>query len=192
MRNWVARATGVVIVEILALVNAAFAANGRVVFVPWKVMEPGQDGPRAPLSLYWIPSSPDEMRRSELVTSRALALFAGRCVGMNVIRTDDVTRLEKFSVGEALPVALLMDGDRELARISDPLRVGDVEAMVRQAIDEREVACDELLDAARDKVTAGDKAGAIGIYRHIREQRCAFPRQAREAHRALKRLGATR
>jgi hypothetical protein len=192
MRNWVARATGVVLVEILALVNAAFAANGRVVFVPWKVMEPGQEGPRAPLTLYWVPSSADEMRRSELVTSHALALFAGRCVGMQVVRTDDVTRMEKLSVGEALPVALLMDGDRELARLSDPLRVGDVEAMVRSAIDEREIACDDLLDTAREKAASGDKEGAIGIYQHVWEQRCAFPRQAKEAHRALKRLGATR
>ena len=191
MRNLVARATGVVLVEILALVNAAIAANGRVVFVPWKVVEPGQATSRAALTLYWVPSSPEELRRSELVTSRTLALFAGRCVAMQVIRTDDVSRLEKLSVGDALPVALLMDGDRELARTSDPLRLADVEAMVRQAVDEREFACDELLDEAKARADAGDRAAAIGLYQHVWEQRCAFPRQGKEAQRALKRLGVT-
>jgi hypothetical protein len=194
MRNWVARATGLVLLGTFALINAAIAGNSRVVFVPWKVVEPGQETPPAPLTLYWIPASPDELRRSELVTSRALALFATRCVGMQVIRGDDEGRLETLGVGDRLPVVVLMDGDRELGRLGEgeePLRAGDVETMVREAIDERELVCETLLDDARERAIDGDRAAAIELYRHVWQQRCAFPRQAREAQRALKRLGIT-
>ena len=48
------------------------------------------------LVLYWLPGSRDEIRHSDLLVSRMLALYAMQCVGMQVIRPDDDVMIEKF------------------------------------------------------------------------------------------------
>ncbi len=189
-----ARTVGLVILALFVSVSLIEAGDGRVLFVPWKVLEPGMAPGAAMLTVYWIPASPEELRRSELVTSRSLALLAARCVGMKVIRADDLERIEKLDAAGKLPVALIVEGEQELARVGNSggvLRVSDVESMVREAVDRREIACDALLDSAKQKIAAGESAAAIDLYRKVWDQRCAFPRQAREAQRALKRLRAT-
>jgi hypothetical protein len=178
----------------MALVVSAplFGGDGHVLFVPWKVLGPGDSVSNAPLTVYWIPASPDEMRRSDFITSRALALFASRCVSMHVVRADDLDRLEMLKA-ESLPMVLVFDGSAEIGRVANhggPLRLADVETIVRQAIDAREFACDAILDSAKKKIAAGESAAAIELYRKVWDQRCAFPRQGREAQRALKRMRA--
>lgn len=146
-------------------------------------------------TVYWIPSSADELRRSDLVTSRTLALLAARCVNMRVIRVDDLERIETLGASGHLPLALILAGHEEIARVGNSggtLRLSDVENMVRMAVDRRELACDSLLDEAKRKIAAGERPAAIEIYRRVYEQRCAFPRQGREAQRALRRMRALR
>jgi hypothetical protein len=168
------------------------AASGQMSFVPWKVLEPGAHPVTKAFVLFWIPTSPEEMRRSELITSQRLTLYAGRCIGMHVVRTDDASMLAKLRAGEGLPLAVLCEGEKEVARVladAGVLNAGSVEAMVRQAFDSREAALNATLDRAGAKATAGENADAIELYQQVASQGCAFPRLAKTAQRALRRLG---
>jgi hypothetical protein len=190
----VSRVIGLVSVLLLAWSAGAARVNTAqpVVFVPWKVLSHQHPSSSDAFVLYWIPSSPEELRRSELVTSRPLSLYAARCVGMQVVRADDSTRIDRLGVTGLLPIALLIDGDREVARVANDrgeLLVDDVEQMVRVAFDEREAHALGQIAEAKRLAGSGAVAAAIDLYRQIAEQRCAFPRLAKEARRALKRLG---
>jgi hypothetical protein len=69
------------------------------------------------------------------------------------------------------------------------LSASAVEAMVRQAVDTREAALNSTLDRAGAKAAAGENDDAIEMYRQVAAQGCAFPRLAKTAQRALRRLG---
>jgi len=165
----------------------------RLSLVPWKVVEPGDDV-HAPLILFWIPASRDEVRRSDLLTSDELTLYSSQCVAMRVVRSDDQTMLVKLDVSDALPAAVLVDGEGQvIARVGNEqgtLVVADVEEMVRNELDRRVSDAEALLDNAREKAEAGAIDEAIALYRAVWEQRCLCPRQARDAQRALKKLKA--
>ena len=68
-------------------------------------------------------------------------------------------------------------------------RLDAVEAMVRDAVDTREIALNSMLDQASGKAASGDKENAIKLYRQVAAQGCVFPRLAKTAQRALRRLG---
>lgn len=186
------RLSGVVCLALSVCVSAdAFTDSSRGWFVPWKVLEPQSQVDPAPLTLYWIPASPDELRRSELLTSRALAVYAGRCVAMYVVRLNDTARLAKVRAGETLPAAVLTQDSAEVGRVDvggGTFGAPEVEALVRRGFDSRELETQRSLDEAHHKVNS-DRAAAIAIYRQVARERCAFPRLAKEAQRALKRLG---
>ncbi|HEX7420463.1 MAG TPA: hypothetical protein VF505_11290 [Thermoanaerobaculia bacterium] len=176
----------------LVLCVRLHAAASQMSFVPWKVLEPGAEPARKAFILFWIPTSPEEMRHSELITSQRLTLYAGRCIGMDVVRADDASMLEKLRVGDGVPLAVLCEDEKEVARVladAGVLNAGSVEAMVRQAFDSREAALNAMLDRAGAKASAGENAGAIELYQEVAAQGCAFPRLAKTAQRALRRLG---
>jgi len=158
-------------------------------FVPWKVLNPGEAPPRAQLIVYWLPASRDDMRHSELLTSRTLTLFSSQCVAMHVVRPDDFERVAKLGANGRAPVVLLLDGDgRELTHIDNEagaLRIATIERIVRDEVRSREEEADKLLDLAR----TSEKNAAIAMYRRVFDQRCLLPRQARTAQRALRKLG---
>jgi hypothetical protein len=165
----------------------------RLSFVPWRVLDHAEAPAPSLLSLYWIPSAPDDLKRSDLVTSSVLLGYAARCVSMQVIRADDDARIERLGAAGQLPAAVLTDVQGNIvSRVTTtdgrPLTADEVERMVRDAIDTREVGCERLLDSANKLVDAGDQDGAVLLYRKVVEQRCAFPRLAKEAQRALKRI----
>jgi hypothetical protein len=169
-----------------------FAGDNRLNFVPWKVLEAGVEPAKKAFLLFWIPASSEEMRHSGLITSERLTLYAGRCIGMHVVRADDGPMLVKLGAQDEIPVAILVEGDKEVARVANQsgfLSAVSVEAMVRKAFDTREVALNTMLDQASEKAASGEKAEAIALYRQIAAQGCAFPRLARTAQRALRRLG---
>ncbi|HEU4521069.1 MAG TPA: hypothetical protein VFT12_03640 [Thermoanaerobaculia bacterium] len=172
---------------LLAVSTLPLLAAERIWFVPWKVLAPGATPEDALFVVYWIPASPDDLKRSDLVTSRSLAIYSSRCVAMHVVRVDDVERLDRFGRPD-LPVALVVDGERELARLSGAVRSSDVEAMVRAEFDTREARANQALDDARDCLREGDRTRAARLYESVARQRCSFPRQAKEAARALRRL----
>ena len=185
------RLSGVVCLALFVCAATDAGTGSRVWFVPWKVMAHADKAPKALMTLYWVPSSADELRRSPLLTSRALAVYASRCVAMQVIRVDDTERLVSLQAGSELPVAFLVDGRGEIARVpAGTFVTADVEMMVREAFDAREFAAQSLLDHARRAVAEGDRDGAAAMYREVARTRCAFPRLAKEAQRALKKLGA--
>ena len=70
------------------------------------------------------------------------------------------------------------------------LKVSDVEKVVDSQMKQRESALDGQLKDAADKVKAGDKDSAIKIYRAVLDQKCLFPKKAKEAAKQLKNLGA--
>lgn len=189
MRSAIRFAASMLVICLVAA--AAPAGDVQLALVPWKVLEPGTAPLKSAFVLYWVPSSPEEMRRSELITSRRLLFYAGRCVGMQVIRADDAEMLAKLSI-PTVPLALLLEGEKEMARIgpnAGALSVSAVEAMIREAMDRREAVLDSMLDRAASRTSAGDSAAAIELYRAVAAQACAFPRLAKTAQRALRRLG---
>jgi len=161
-------------------------------FVPWKVLNPGDEPLKTDLVLYWIPGSREEIRRSPLLTSRPLAIYSTQCVGMQLIRPDDEETINRLGAPEHLPVAILAAYDGAvIARVESgggSLRLGDVERMVRDTIIAREADADRMLDDAKEKVEDGDRDAAIVLYRRVCAQRCLLPRKARDAQKALARL----
>lgn len=183
------------VIAVVCIVCAStYGAGAQTSFVPWKVLEPGTEPLHKAFVLFWIPASADEMRRSGLITSQRLTLYAGRCMAMHVVRADDSSMLEKLRAAERLPVAILVEGEREVARVlsdTGALSAFSVESMVRQAVDTREAALNRMLDTARTRAESGDSRSAIELYRQVAAQECAFPRLAKTAQRALRRLGVT-
>ncbi|HEY6844136.1 MAG TPA: hypothetical protein VI391_08215, partial [Thermoanaerobaculia bacterium] len=182
---WVRLAASMV-VAVLAVAAAADDLSGPVSFVPWKVLMPGDPPPKSSLTLFWIPSSADDFKHSEMLFSRPLTLYASQCVAMSVVRADDVPMIEKLGVAGALPAAVLIDGDgKQLGKVANErgtLRVGEVERLVREQMRVRESRIDAQLDSAR-------RSGDVAALRSICDLRCAFPRQARAAQKELKKLG---
>ena len=177
---------------VLAVTRPLAAPAYEVSFVPWKVLNPGDEPLRDRIVLYWIPASRDEIRRSDLVTSRALLGFVAQCVGMQLIRPDDEEMIDKLDAAGQLPIAILVAEGEEVARVEHErgvLSATDVADMVRQELIDRERAAEEMLDAAKTKAASGSTEAAIALYRRVWDERCACPRQARSAQRALKRLG---
>jgi hypothetical protein len=173
--------------------GASLAGGHGQVFVPWRVLNPGDAPMKTSLVLYWIPGSREEIRRSELLVSRPLAVYATQCVGMQVIRPDDDEMIEKFGATGKLPICILAHGDgTAIARVESEnggLRPADVEKMVRDELGTRELEADRMLDDARQKLAAGDRSSAIDLYRKVAAEQCLFPRKARDAQKALKKLG---
>jgi tetratricopeptide (TPR) repeat protein len=164
----------------------------QVYFVPWKVLNAGDTQVKGDLVLYWLPATREEIKRSELLASRPLTVWAAQCVGMQVIRPDDEAMIEKLGETGKLPAAVLAEsGGKLLAKVdaeNGGVRLNAVEKMIREELATRESAMDKLLDDAR-KSQATDKDGATALYKQVWEQRCLFPRKGRDAQKALKKLG---
>lgn len=182
----------VALVALIAAGTPAFPDDGELVpLVPWKVLQPGEVI-ASPLVLFWIPSSPDAMRRSAMLTSDDLTQFSDRCVAMRVVRFDDETRLATLQIDEDLPAAVLTDRDGNILGTvrhrHGRLVVSEIEDLVRDELGEREAQADELLDKARKLAEDGDVEGAQELYGKVAEARCLCPRQAKAAAKALKKL----
>ena len=127
--------------------------------VPWKIRQPDETL-LTPLVLFWIPASPDELRRSELLTSDELTFFSSRCVAMRVVRSDDRELLETLDAGDEAEVILADSEGTVLAR-GDARKTAEVEEMVRMELDRRSSEADERLDDAREKADAGETDAAV-------------------------------
>ena len=183
------RALPLAVVSLLVLA----AAPSDVAFVPWKIHRASEQAPVSPLVLYWVPASADDFRHSDLLTSSALSSYAGQCVALEVVTSDDSEMLAKLKIGGPLPAAVLVDAwgvvAGRVAGTKGSLRAVDVEKMMRDAIRAREESLNADLDDAPKKISAGDRERGVAIYRRVWMQRCVFPRHGREAERAMKKLG---
>jgi hypothetical protein len=178
---------------LLAASASAFAAE-PLTFVPWKVLMKGEAPLRTSFVLVWIPASGDDFKRSELQVSQPLAMLKSQCIGLQVIRSDDWLMIEKLDAHGKLPMALMVAGaDWRIVAKTDndhgALRVGEVESMVHDVLGKHEEWLMKQLDVAQERLDGGDRENAVALYRFVARQRCAFPRCAREALRALKKLG---
>jgi len=166
-------------------------SSAPVYVVPWKVRKPS-DAPAAGLILYWFPTSVDEMKKSSLRESRTLSLYASQCVSMEW--ADGHTPNADKLIGESrLPIAVLAKPDgtpiNKVDNTNGKLKVADVEKLVDGEMKQRETRLDGEMKDAAAKVKAGDKDGAIAIYKGVLEQKCLFPKKAKEASKQLKALG---
>jgi hypothetical protein len=172
----------------------AYAEDGRGLgFVPWKILKPGERTPASPLVLYWIPRSSDDFRRSEMLTYPPLTTYSHDCVSMSVVRADDAVVIARLGVSGKLPTAVLVGADGavigSVPNERGALSAAAVDKLLRNTLRAREDALDRDLDDAPKKLDLGDRDGAVALYRHVWEHRCLFPRHAKEAERALRKLG---
>lgn len=166
-------------------------ASPTVYSVPWKVRTPKDPAPTG-LVLYWFPASQDELKKSSLRASRPLALFAAQCISMEVADTK-IPNAEKLVGSSTLPVAVLATPDgtpvTKLENQNGRLKVELVEKAVEGEVKQREAALDAQMKEAKAKATAGDSASAIKLYQAVLEQKCMFPKKAKESAKELKKLG---
>jgi tetratricopeptide (TPR) repeat protein len=168
------------------------APTEQTYHVPWRVITP-QDAPvSAGLILYWLPTGPEELKKSSLLNSRTLSLYASQCVTMGVV--DSRTPMgQKLVAGETLPVAVLATPDgTTVAKAENQngyLKVDQVEKLVENEMKKREDAVKERLESAKSKAKSGDNQTAIQEYRAVLDQKCLFPNRAKDAAKALKKLG---
>jgi hypothetical protein len=193
MLHWRMLASALSAFAMAAVVAAQIqSANAPATFVPWKVLNHDDAPLKGELVLNWVPATRDEIRHSPLITSRSLALYASQCVAMQIIRPDDSDTIARLGA-EELPAAVLVDRDGTVvARVKSEagsLRTAEVEKMVRDALTSRDRELDQVLDSARTKADAGERDAAVDLYRRVCAQRCLFPRKARDAERALSKLG---
>jgi tetratricopeptide (TPR) repeat protein len=161
--------------------------------VPWKVVH-AADTLKDGLALYWLPSSQQELEKSSLRFSQTLSNYASQCITMGIL--DQRMELgQKLAAHDSLPVALLVQADGtivgKLENKNGRLNVVDVEKIVETEMKKREDALKEKMEDAKSKVKSGDSQTAIQEYRAVLEQKCLFPRRAKDAAKELKKLGVT-
>ncbi|HWX93725.1 MAG TPA: tetratricopeptide repeat protein [Terriglobales bacterium] len=161
--------------------------------VPWRLRRPDVPPVTAGLVLYWFPSSVEEVQRSSLRTSRILSLYASQCVSMEIADADSPLGQKLIGAAAKLPVAVLATPDgAEVAKIENKdgyLRADPVEKVVDQEFKRRENSVSQQIKQAKERAKSGDTAGAIPLYRAVLEQKCLFPGKAKDAAKALKKLG---
>jgi len=168
-------------------------SSAPVYVVPWKIRKASDPTP-AGLVLYWFPRSSDEIKASSLRQSRVLSLYASQCVSMEL--ADGSTPHSNELVGSStLPVAVLAKPDgtavNKVENTNGKLKVADVEKLVDTEMKQRESDVTAQMKEAAAKSTAGDKDGAVAMYRSVLDQKCLFPKRAKEAQKQLKALGVT-
>ncbi len=162
-----------------------------VYHVPWKIWAPNTT-PDKGLVLYWFPKTTEETQKSSMLTSRILSLYSGQCVSMEVA---DYGRpeLQKIVGDSKPPVAVLTTPDGSpIKRVENKdgyLKADQVEKVLDSEIKQRENALDEQLKTAREKAKAGDNTAAIAMLRTVADDKCLFPKKAKEATKELKKLG---
>ncbi len=157
--------------------------------VPWEVTPKVNPGG---LVLYWFPASEAEVKNSSLKESRMLSGFAMQCVAMQVANSN-IPNGEKLIGESKLPVAVLAKPDgtpiNKVENTNGKLKVLDVEKLVDTEMKQRRTAVAGQLKDAGDKAKAGDKDGAIALYKSVAEQKCLFKKEANDAAKELKKLG---
>jgi tetratricopeptide (TPR) repeat protein len=163
-----------------------------VYIVPWK--KPST-APAGGLVLYWFPASQKEYNASSLRESRLLSVYASQCVAMQVAGIPEVANADKLIGESKLPVAVLAKADgtliSKLENTNGKLKVADVEKLVDAEMKQRESAVDAQMKEAAAKLKAGDKDSAISGYKAVLDNKCLFPKKAKDAAKELKKLGVT-
>lgn len=162
-----------------------------VYMVPWKIWE-ARTAPSKGLILYWFPATQVEVEKSSLRASRILTLYSSQCVAMTVADAKQ-PELQPIIGDAALPVAILASADgkpiQKIQNTAGKLKVQDVEKVVQSEMKERETVLDTNLKTAKEMIKAGDNSGAIALLKPVAEEKCLFPKKAKDAAKELKKLG---
>jgi tetratricopeptide (TPR) repeat protein len=166
----------------------------QVYRVPWRVIQPTDAPVNDGLLIYWFPSSQQELEKSSLLNSRTLSIYASQCVTLGIV--DAHTPIgQKFVAGDKLPVAVIAQPDGTLVSKAENkdgfLRVDQVEKLIDAEMKKRQEALKGKIEDAKNKAKSGDNQTAIQEYRAVLEQKCLFPGKAKDAAKALKKLGVT-
>jgi tetratricopeptide (TPR) repeat protein len=166
----------------------------QVYNVPWRLIKPEEPPVKAGIVLYWLPTGAEELSKSSLRNSRTLTLFAAQCVTMGVV--DPRTPLgQKLAADDKIPVAVLAQPDGTVlgkaANKDGYLKVDQVEKLVESEVKRRESTLKEKMDGAKNKAKSGDTQAAIEEFRGVLEQKCLFPKLAKDAAKELKKLGVS-
>lgn len=163
-----------------------------VYHVPWKMPDPKKPAATAGLVLYWFPATKEELKKSSLLESRDLSLYAGQCVTMQLADAT-LPNAEALVGSSKLPVAVLATADgTAISRVENTagkLKVADVEKLVGGEVKTRKAGAETSLKDARAKAAAGDKDGAVKLFQSVVADRCMFPDKAKDAAKELKKLG---
>jgi tetratricopeptide (TPR) repeat protein len=159
--------------------------------VPWD-MWAARTAPNKGLVLYWFPATNDEINKSSLRASRILTLYSQQCVAMRVADAK-TPELQPIIGDSALPVAVLATADgtliKKVENTAGKLKVDQVEKIVEAEMKQRETTLDTQMKDAREKIKAGDNQGAIALLKPVAEEKCLFPKKAKDAAKELKKLG---
>jgi len=166
--------------------------EAQVYHVPWKIL--GADLPAPPkegLALYWIPGSQTELEKSGLRTSRMLALFSAQCVSM-VVAAPDSPVAKKLDV--KAPAAVLATPEVTAIERSGPGEKGQlnlvaIEKMVGGELKKRDDTLKQQFEEGKAKAKAGDKEQAVALLKSVYNEKCLFPKRAKDAAKELKKLG---
>jgi hypothetical protein len=173
--------------------GAPGTGNPDAHLVQWRFLEVGASLDKGPLTLYWIPASLEEAKRSRLMTSRALLEDTTRCVGLEIVVPENAAIIEKLGATGRIPTAVLADGEgnvrRRIENVRGSLRPEAVERLLSDELAARDEAMYRQMTEANRAATAGNKDAAIAIYKKIWDDRCLFPMAGTDAQRALKKLG---
>lgn len=165
------------------------SSSAPVYVVPWKK---AKAAPAAGLVLYWFPASQKEWDNSSLRQSRTLSVYAMQCVSMEVA-DPQIPNADKLLGDSKIPVAVLATPDgtpvNKVENKDGKLKVTDVEKLLQTEMKQRETAVDGEMKEAAGQVKAGDNDGAIKLYKAVLEQKCLFPKKAKDAAKELKKLG---
>lgn len=166
--------------------------------LPWMLAGPTAESapPGAELVLYWFPTSRDQALGSKLLSSRKLLGYASRCLTFALVTSENDTLTDRFETRESKPMAVLATGaDAVLGRLTADggpmLDLGDVEAFVESEYKRRENRVKGLMDEAKGLQKKGSAADAIERYRAVHDQGCLFPKRAKDAAKAMSKLGVT-
>ncbi len=163
--------------------------------VPWKVVSAADATQKSGLTVFWLPSSQQELEKSSLRFSRTLSSYATQCVSMGIL--DFHTPLgQKMASNVTPPLVVLATPDGsvvgKLEKNKDGrLNVTDVEKLLSSEMKKREDAIKEKMESAKNKAKAGDNKSAVEEYRAVYDQKCMFPGKAKDAAKELKKLGVT-
>jgi tetratricopeptide (TPR) repeat protein len=157
--------------------------------VPWLTKSTAQPGG---LVLYWFPASNNEVANSSLLHSRQLSIFSQQCVAMQLADTK-VANADKLIGESKLPVAVLAKSDgtpiNKVENTNGKLKAADVEKLVDTELKQRKAVIAGQLKDAGDKAKAGDKDGAIALYKSVAQEKCLFRKEANDAAKEMKKLG---
>jgi tetratricopeptide (TPR) repeat protein len=171
--------------------NSNTGPSPTVYKVPWKIWE-ARTTPQKGLVLYWFPATQQELNASSLRASRILSLYSAQCVAMTVADAKQ-PEMQPILGESAVPVVVLANADgtpiKKVEHTGGKLKVDQVEKLVEAEMKQRETALETQLKDAKEKIKAGDNPGAIALLKPVAEEKCLFPKKAKDAAKELKKLG---